>query len=122
MRVEYAVAWLLPLFAGAAWVWLATGRSRFRGSAAAAAGGGWVAGVFIALNRRATQYLYRHRVIVLVNRSLERAIEGAEEQVLRRRPQGLRFGKFFRRRRKKVELCILLFPFQYLQGSTLLGR
>lgn len=48
MRVEYAVAWLLPLFAGAAWVWLATGRSRFRGSAAAAAGGGWVAGVFIA--------------------------------------------------------------------------
>jgi hypothetical protein len=48
MHVDYVLAWILPVFAGAGLYRLAQGRGGFRGDAAVSIGGGWIAGVFIA--------------------------------------------------------------------------
>lgn len=48
MRVEYVIAWLLPLLAGAALCALAAPACRWRGKAATIAGSGWIAGVCLA--------------------------------------------------------------------------
>lgn len=48
MRVEYAIAWLLPLLAGAAACALASATHGWRGRGAAIAGSGWIAGVYLA--------------------------------------------------------------------------
>jgi hypothetical protein len=47
MRIDYVLAWALPLFAGSGLWWLAAG-ARFRGGVSASIGFGWVAGLFAA--------------------------------------------------------------------------
>lgn len=48
MRLDYVLAWLLPLFAGSGVWWLANGRRRFHGDVAASLGSGWLIGVILA--------------------------------------------------------------------------
>jgi hypothetical protein len=50
MRVDYLLAWLLPLFAGAGLLRLFQSRWNTPGALAAALGAGWIGGVFIAAN------------------------------------------------------------------------
>ena len=47
MRVEYALAWLLPLLAGSALCALAAAPGAWRGRSAAIIGSGWLAGVYL---------------------------------------------------------------------------
>lgn len=47
MSVEYALAWLLPLFAGTALCALSAPAGAWRGRGAAIVGSGWIAGVFL---------------------------------------------------------------------------
>ncbi len=47
MRIEYLLAWLLPLLAGAGICSLANGRQRFRGSTVASLGAGWLIGIMV---------------------------------------------------------------------------
>lgn len=48
MRVEYFIAWFLPLLAGAALCGLATAACGWRGRGATVAGSGWIAGLYLA--------------------------------------------------------------------------
>jgi hypothetical protein len=48
MRIDYLLAWLLPLFAGSGVWWLASDRRMFPGKVAASIGTGWMIGLFMA--------------------------------------------------------------------------
>ena len=48
MRIEYVIAWLLPLLAGGALCALLAPAAAWRARGAAIAGSGWIAGVFLA--------------------------------------------------------------------------
>src|SRR3982751_4829896 len=63
MRVDYLLAWLLPLLVGAGICRLLQADARFAGRHAAVLGGGWVAGVYIAALVAWGLVLLRHHFI-----------------------------------------------------------